>query len=389
MKHLAVIFTTGHADTIGNACRLDMIRYLTGHFKITIYTNRKEFITKLFPETDVQSIDKGRSADKGYVFQLASFRILARRINQSGADALFMFHDTSAVALWMHIPVFQYVHQYGQRSVQNGSSFRGQLRNATAFFKERRTFSGLARSSVNFSVSESIRELLNSRGIHNVHTIPHALELGKFEKPVETEFHEPLKSLRKRGFFIAAYTGWMMENRGFHLMLDALRMAVKKDDRVALVMAGADAHHSEQIQLFKDSHELHEHILDLGVVDSSLIPGILASSDVCLSFLDDVPAFHLSPPQKVIEYFAAGRPVICNYIQTHNALVRDGYNGLIVDYDAERLSDAILKIKGSPHLQKEMSANAANTAEMFDANVQYGNMVQIMKSKLDGREKIY
>ena len=68
-------------------------------------------------------------------------------------------------------------------------------------------------------------------------------------------------------------------------------------------------------------------------------------SDVCLSFLDDVPAHHLSPPQKILEYFAAGKPVICNKIRTHELLVNHGVNGFILEKNPKEMSEIILKLK--------------------------------------------
>jgi len=40
MKKLTILFTTSHADTLGNACRLEMVDYLTQHFVTTMLTNQ-------------------------------------------------------------------------------------------------------------------------------------------------------------------------------------------------------------------------------------------------------------------------------------------------------------------------------------------------------------
>ncbi len=419
--NLAVIFTTGHADTLGNACRLEMIAFLNRHFTTTVYTNVPEFLEKHLPDAEIRSIGNvltittptGKNSAASNAFadnqgagnpsavnlsgrtisgsnslfrQLTSFRKLAAIINRSAADALFMFHDTSAVALWMKKPVFQYVHQYGRRTRQNGSFLRRQLRNASALIRERWTLGGMARSKMNFVVSEPISDLLRNRGVGKLHTTPHALDLSKFREPLETALHSPLKSLKKQGFFVASYTGWMMESRGFHLMLEALRMAVQRDGKIVLALAGTDAVHAEKLRDFAEKHGLQEHIVDFGIVDSSLTPGILANSDLCLSYLDDLPAFHLSPPQKIIEYFASGKAVICNRIQTHN-LVKNGYNGLVTEYDPGQLAESILTLKNDPDLLAELSANALKSASQFDAETLYGELVQIMKSAVTPREK--
>ena len=119
-------------------------------------------------------------------------------------------------------------------------------------------------------------------------------------------------------------------------------------------------------------------------MDASLIPGILYYSDVCLSFLNaDVPAYRVSPPQKVAEYFAAGKPVICNKIAPHEWLVDHGVNGFVLDPDPLKIAEYILKLKNDKITYTKMSANAQETAKQHDIDKIYGKMIQKIKDALN------
>ncbi|MCU0918036.1 MAG: glycosyltransferase, partial [Planctomycetes bacterium] len=175
------------------------------------------------------------------------------------------------------------------------------------------------------------------------------------------------------------------ENRGLHLMLESVRDAVRADPRIVLVVAGADERHNEVIRSYGDRYGIGPNLLTLGKVEHTCIPGILHCSDVCLSFLSDVPAHRLSPPQKVVEYFAAGKPVIANDIATHS-LVRDGVNGYIVDEDPAHTAAVIKRLKDDRELLPRLSRNARETAEQFDLDRVYSDMVRRIDAAMTGQD---
>ncbi|MHA1342690.1 MAG: glycosyltransferase [Promethearchaeota archaeon] len=294
-----------------------------------------------------------------------------------------MIVDTSPVTLWLEKPVFQYVHQYGERSDKNKYLVKRAFRSIYKKFMDYYYIKGLRKSLTVFVVSQPIIEILKHKGVTNLILTPHGVKLDKFQKPLINNFHKGLKDLKAREYFIITYTGWVTENRGFQLMMDSIKKIAQKESKVVLVIAGADKHFSERITEFAKQNHLEGNIINFGVIDMALIPGILHLSDVCLSFLDDVPAYKISPPQKVIEYFAAGKPVICNKIQTHELLVKDGVTGLITRYDARDISTKILRLMKDRELLKTMSQNALEEAKKYDINVIYGQMVELINAQLD------
>jgi len=116
VKNLTLIFTTNHADTRGNACLLEMVRYLSSKFNITIITNRKDFIKSQIGNCKVESIKNHRKYIIAFLSDLLAWKNIAKTANEIESIALFMFDDTSSVTLWLNKPVFKYVSQFGERT---------------------------------------------------------------------------------------------------------------------------------------------------------------------------------------------------------------------------------------------------------------------------------
>jgi len=388
MEKLTVLFTTNHANTIGNACRLSIVDYLSKHFFTTIVTNKAEFLANHFPHCKIIGYDKNRHNKIPILSDIFEWRRLVKLINDLDSDLCFMFDDTSAVSNFIKIPVFQYVHQFGVRTNEKTNILKRIYSILASKFIDSFYFSGLKKSKIVFVVSRPIIDILQKNGISNLIHIPHGIELQKFSKPLINDFHLPLKKLKENGCFIITYTGWVTENRGFHLILNSIKEVIQKDKKAVLVIAGADNYYSEKIYEFSKNNNMQNNIINFGIIDSSLIPGILYFSDVCLSFLENnIPAYRISPPQKIIEYFAAGKPVICNKIQTHELLVKDGLTGFITHYDSKEVYYKILCLMRDEKLLKNMSKNALEEARKYDINLVYGNMVKKMREAINANNK--
>ena len=99
-------------------------------------------------------------------------------------------------------------------------------------------------------------------------------------------------------------------------------------------------------------------------------------------FLDDLPAFKISPPQKLQNTFCNSKPVICNDIEPHKWIVENNKTGFITRYDPVEVAEKILTLSNNKELLLYMSQAAANEAKKYDINVVYGKMVKLIKESL-------
>jgi glycosyltransferase involved in cell wall biosynthesis len=385
MKKLFIIFEATNPGTLGNASRLDTIKYLARFFDIIVYTNQVKFIQEYFPGCLVMELPSTKKLRIPILNDILRWCTIAGKINKNKCDGVFMFYSTSPVTLWVNKPVIQYIQQYGRRSEINGIW----LKNAIKCFilgsiREYLIIQGLKKSIVAFVISKPIMDMFRKKGVNNLMLTSHAIRLEQYQRPKLLDSHLPLKHLKEEGFFLITYTGWVIENRGFMIMLQSLKEAVRLEKKIALIVAGADQDFSMRMADFCRQYNLEKNIVNLGIVDAAMIPGILYYSNVCLSFLDpDVPAYQVSPPQKVIEYFAAGRPVICNKIATHEWLIEHGHNGFILEYDPCEVADHIIKLKNDSALYDRMAKNALKASESHSIESIYGKMVEAINDALN------
>jgi glycosyltransferase involved in cell wall biosynthesis len=166
-------------------------------------------------------------------------------------------------------------------------------------------------------------------------------------------------------------------------MLESLYISLLKDPKILFVTAGSDAIQTQEIYNYFMERKMEENIICLGKIDYDFIPGVIALSDVCLSILEDNRVYQMSPPQKVIEYMASGKPVIANKIQTHSMLITNEYDGFLTDYDPLMISDRILFLKANPDIHKLMIRNVLKTASKFDTSLVYKEMKEVMTRVLN------
>lgn len=380
---IATVFVTTNADTVGNSNRLKFLDFFSQCFNLIIYTNKPEFVGRLIPGAKVKSMED-KLARKIILHALA-WRSIAASINSENVDAVFLNHDNAILAMWLKPPVFQYTRQMHDLVGLNNK--RSILQYLYDKISEQVALNGLRKAVVNFAVSTPILEYLSKKKVPNLVLTPHGVKLQLYENPLKTDFHLDIARLKEKGYFVVSYTGWVSEQRGLWLMLDSIKKSVLKDHKIALVIAGCEEKYLNIIHGYARENKLEDNIIVYGRIDYTLVPGILHLSDLCLSFLEVNPAYQMSPPQKVIEYFAAGKPVLANKIKTHELLITDRLNGFILDENACEIAAAIIKLKNDRAMLAELSANALETAKKYDFDKIYGEMVSQIKSHI-GKDEI-
>ena len=382
-NHILVIFPVNSNSTLGIESMLSIVLYFTKYFKISILTNNKYFINNHIINCNIIEYNMQTKKCWNPLKQIKQWKKISNFVNSIETDIVFMFELTSALQNWINHPAIMYISQYGERTYNNKNLLKRIYIYLFNKFLDYYSIRGIKKSILNFVPSPLLVEYLNKRGIKNVKYIPHSLNLDKYKEPLLNNDHNILMNLKRNNYFIVSHTGSLNEERGFSLILESFFIATQSNDKIILVLAGANEEYTKKINEFSNRHKITNNIINYGEVDSSIIPGILYYSDVCLSFLDDLPAFRISPPQKIIEYFAAGKPVICNKIATHNYLVDDNKTGFIVDYNPEKVAEKILILANNKEILKKMSDAAKEESKKYDININYKKMVDIIKNNLN------
>ncbi|MFW5983021.1 MAG: glycosyltransferase family 4 protein [bacterium] len=378
-KKIAIVFITHHEDTLGNNNRLFQIEYLNKFFTIDIYTNVLSFVKDKFPDNQVYKVKIGRRNKFPIVEDLIFAYQASNEINKRNYDGVYMIFDQAIMSWFIKVPVFVYIHQYGIRRKKGVNSPRIILKDFFENLLNQIRIQSLKKANKIFVVSEPIIQFLKRKGIENLVFTPHGVLPEKFHNPRENDVHRKQIEYRKKGYKVLCFCGAVKETTGIHLMLEAVRRIFEVREDVMFVVAGAKEHYFDFINQFAQDHFLNERIINYGLIDSKDVPAIIKHSDICYSLWNPgIEGFHFAPPQKIVEYLSAGKPVICNKISTHELIVEDKVNGVVIDYDVNDLIDSSLELLTDQVMYKKYARNAIETSQKYDANDIYGMMVNEM-----------
>ncbi|HXT58761.1 MAG TPA: glycosyltransferase family 4 protein [Pirellulales bacterium] len=97
----------------------------------------------------------------------------------------------------------------------------------------------------------------------------------------------------------------------------------------------------------------------------------LAAADVGISWLPDHPWSRGKCGLKVLQYMAAGLPVVANPIGVHRELIQHGRTGFLAETPAE-WADAIAELAADPRRRGELGRNAREFVERHYSIAQWG-----------------
>ncbi len=116
----------------------------------------------------------------------------------------------------------------------------------------------------------------------------------------------------------------------------------------------------------------------LGLVPHEEIPELLRSTDVAVSPLADIESYRISFPAKLLEYMAAGCPVVATDIPPHRRLIDDGENGLLYDGSTTAFVRALETCFDGEQRQESISCRARETAREYDWDVIVGRYEDVL-----------
>jgi glycosyltransferase involved in cell wall biosynthesis len=101
---------------------------------------------------------------------------------------------------------------------------------------------------------------------------------------------------------------------------------------------------------------LAERVKFIGEVPFNQVPEFLAAMDICV-----LPSLSEGMSNTLLEYMAAGKPVVATSVGGNPELVDHEVNGfLIPPSDHQTMADKLLLLLNNPELRFEMGVNARN-----------------------------
>jgi len=135
--------------------------------------------------------------------------------------------------------------------------------------------------------------------------------------------------------------------KGHDFLLKAFKVILKENSNVKLLIVGADEMNGS-VENLVEQLKIGDSVFCLGVRKD--ISQLLYISDICV-----LPSLSEGMSNSIMEYMAAGKPVIATRVGGSPELVEHGVNGLLVEKANEaELADAILELVQDPNKCVEM-----------------------------------
>jgi glycosyltransferase involved in cell wall biosynthesis len=212
-------------------------------------------------------------------------------------------------------------------------------------------------------VSDGFRAHLIGRGVPagKVHTIRNGVTAARFDPAAP-----PDPSLRaglgaRPDECLVLYAGTHGISQGLPEAAEAAVALAGQPVHLAFVGEGAD------------KQRLRQRVAELGLgnvtlasaISSELVPALLASADILLVTLRDVPLFATFIPSKLFEYLAAGRPVIGAVAGEAAQILREAGAVVVPPGDHTALATAISALAADTGRRAAMAAQGRAYVQRF------------------------
>ena len=155
------------------------------------------------------------------------------------------------------------------------------------------------------------------------------------------------------------YVGGMTRPRGAMTMLRAAALLRDRGVDVSWTLIGqASPALASEMKAYLSEHGLDRTVDLVGGLPFPEAQAAVAEADIGLSVLDALPNYVESMPTKLLEYLAAGLPVIASDFPLWRSLLEEFESGLTVPpADPEALADAVASMIADPERFQAMSEN--------------------------------
>jgi glycosyltransferase involved in cell wall biosynthesis len=223
----------------------------------------------------------------------------------------------------------------------------------------------LARWLENFLYARATHILVNSpayrtymldKGVpeKKVTFIPYGTDIDMFNPGVDgSSIRQKLKLEDK---FVVLYAGAMGQANDIYTVLRAADR-LRNESKIRFVFFG-DGKERGRIEEEAKQKKL-DNVIFAGVLPKKDMPVVVASADLCLAILQDIPMFRTTYPNKVFDYMAAGRATVLVIDGVIREVIESSDGGVFVaPGNDELLANTIFNLSQNPQRVQQMALNA-------------------------------
>jgi glycosyltransferase involved in cell wall biosynthesis len=204
--------------------------------------------------------------------------------------------------------------------------------------------------------SPAYKEYMLDKGVleNKVTYIPYGTDVDMFNPHVDGS---PVR--RKLGLeneFVVIYAGALGQANDIDTILRAADR-LNRESNIRIVLFGDG---KERARLQTESVRMKlSNVIFAGVCPKKEMPLVIASADVCLAILQDIPMFRTTYPNKVFDYMASARGTVLVIDGVVRQVIESSDGGVFVQpANDEQLANTILELSKDSSRVKQMGINA-------------------------------
>lgn len=230
-------------------------------------------------------------------------------------------------------------------------------------------------SDLTITIGNNLAELRKKQGAKRVVVIPNGVDYELFAKAQRKIPHPPTI------VYIGALESWA----GVDLTIKAMPKIMEGIKDIRFLILGSGLYEEKLKRLAKELKL--ENILFLGRKKYAELPEYLSESDIGVAFFRPIKLMEYAFTQKVIEYMAAGLPVIGTNIGETERIIKESGAGEIVDFSEDEFADAVIKLLSSEEEYNLYAENAKKYSRDYDWKILFGRELDIIADLQEKREK--
>jgi glycosyltransferase involved in cell wall biosynthesis len=205
-------------------------------------------------------------------------------------------------------------------------------------------------------VSKYAMEVLENSGVQISNkpiVIYNGVDIGEIRRYSAHEL--PLE-----GKFKVLFPGGAKAWKGGDLLIESLPRIREKIPNVHVYFAGL-LPKMHKLSKLVEERKLENSITFMGFLPPQRYFQVLSSTDVLV-----FPSMNEAFPMVLLEAMALGKPIVATNMGGIPEVIKDGFNGILVERDPKCIADAVIHLCDNRHLYEEISQNSLKTVESFD-----------------------
>jgi glycosyltransferase involved in cell wall biosynthesis len=206
------------------------------------------------------------------------------------------------------------------------------------------------------SVNGLLARRRRQQGAKRVLVVPNGADLSLFAQARQKVAHQPT----------LVYIGSLSPLWGVDLAIRAMPALSNSIANIRLLIAGVGPEEAD-LRVLSQALGVAESVSFLGHVEYQALPSVLAEADVGIATSSPSSAFRrYASPLKLIEYMAAGLPIIATRLGQTEITIQQADSGILIDHSVEEFVAAAASLLSDRPLYERHSQAGIEYATGFD-----------------------